>query len=93
MTPPVVVASDNAWLYDSSHNLDMEKTPGGPIEDAATVQALTPFVLNGRDAWLPVLRLYARDQSSEYVYMTSDAGRTWARPGGFPGQGGGTFFS
>ncbi len=87
VTPPVVVASDNAWLYDSSHNLDMEKTPGGPIEDAATVQALTPFVLNGRDAWLPVLRLYGpNDQSSElYVYMTSDAGRTWARRGRFPG--------
>ena len=56
VTPPVVVASDNAWLYDSSHNLDMEKTPGGPIEEAATVQALTPFVLNSRDAWLPVAR-------------------------------------
>ena len=94
MTPPVVVASDNAWLYDSSHNLDMENTPGGPIEEAATVQALTPFVLNSRDAWLPVLRLYGPDdQSSElYVYMTSDAGRRWALRGRFPGAGWGDIF-
>ena len=94
VTPPVVVASDNAWLYDSSHNLDMEKTPGGPIEEAATVQAQSPFVLNSRDAWLPVLRLYGpNDQSSEvYVFMTSDAGRTWARRGRFPGAGWGDIF-
>ena len=96
VTPPVVVASDNAWLYDSSHNLDLENTPGGPIEEAATVQALTPFVLDSRDAWLPVLRSYGPDdQSSElYVYMTSDAGRRWALRGRFPGaEVGGTFFS
>ena len=94
VTPPVVVASDNAWLYDSSHNLDMEKTAGGPIEEAATVQALTPFVLNSRDAWLPVSRSYGpNDQSSElYVYMTSDAGRTWARRGRFPWAGWGDIF-
>ncbi len=94
VTPPVVVASDNAWLYDSSHNLDVESTPGGPIEDAATVQALTPFVLNSRDAWLPVARDYGPgDQSSElYVYMTSDAGRTWARRGLFPGARWGDLF-
>ena len=94
VTPPTVVASDNAWLYDSSHNLDMESTPGGPIEDAATVQALTPFVLNSRDAWLPVARDYGPgDQSSElYVYMTSDAGRIWARRGRFPGAGWGDIF-
>ncbi len=94
VTPPFVVASDNAWLYDSSHNRDFENTPGGRIEEAATVQALTPFVLNSRDAWLPVLRLYGPgDQSSEvYVFMTSDAGRTWAPRGRFPWAGWGDPF-
>ena len=33
VTPPVVLAGDNAGIDDPSHNLDMEKTPGGPIED------------------------------------------------------------
>jgi photosystem II stability/assembly factor-like uncharacterized protein len=95
VTPPLVVASDNAWLYDSSHNRDFENTAGGRIEEAATVQALTPFVLNGRDAWLPVLRSYGQDdQSSEvYLFMTSDAGRRWALRGRFPGaEVLGTFF-
>ncbi len=94
-TSPHVVASDNAYLYDSSHNRDFQNTPSGRIEEAATVQALTPFVLNSRDAWLPVLRLYGPDdQSSEiYVYMTSDAGRRWALRGRFPGAApGGIFF-
>jgi photosystem II stability/assembly factor-like uncharacterized protein len=87
VTPQVVVASDNAWLYDSSHNRDFENTSGGRIEEAATVQALRPFALNARDAWLPVLRSYGqRDQSSEVdLFMTSDAGRRWALRGRFPG--------
>ncbi len=94
VTPPVVVASDNAWLYDWSHNRDFENTPGGRIEEAPTVQALTPFVLNSRDAWLPVLRLYGPgDQSSEiYVFTTSDFGRRWALRGRFSGAGSASLF-
>ena len=95
VTPPVVVAADKAYLYDSSHNREFENTPSGRIEEAATVQAVTPFVLNSRDAWLPVLRLYGPDdQSSDLsVYMTSDAGRRWALRGRFPGAApGGIFF-
>ncbi len=87
VTPPVVVVADKAYLYDSSHNRGFQNTPSGRIEEAATLQALTPFVLNSRDAWLPVLRSYGPgDQSSEiYLFMTSDAGRRWAQRGRFPG--------
>ncbi len=42
----------------------------------------TPFVLNSGDAWWPMD--YAYGQSYE-VFMTSDAGRTWALRGRFPG--------
>ena len=45
VTPPVVVASDNAWLDELSHNRDFRDPRAGRIEEAATVQALTPFVL------------------------------------------------
>jgi photosystem II stability/assembly factor-like uncharacterized protein len=59
------------------------------------MDALTPFVLDSRDAWWPVLREYGHfDQSSElYVYMTSHAGNRWALRGRFPEGGlGGIFF-
>ncbi len=55
---------------------------------------LTPFVLNSRDAWLPVLHTYGHlDQSSElYVYMTSDGGNRWTLRGRFPGRGSASLF-
>jgi hypothetical protein len=61
---------------------------------APEVGPLTPFVLNSRDAWLPVLRSYEHlDQSSElYVYMTSDSGEKWMLRGHFPGAGSGSLF-
>ncbi len=80
VTPPVVVAGENDWNH---------------YPHAAVMDPLTPFVLDSRDAWWPVLRSYGQgDQSSElYVYMTSDAGRRWALRGRFPhAELGGLFF-
>jgi hypothetical protein len=73
VTPPVVVAGEEAFDRDQAR--------------AAIVEPQTPFVLDSRDAWLPVMRSYGYlDQSSElYVYMTSDAGRRWALRGAVPG--------
>ena len=42
----------------------------------------TPFVLNGRDAWLPVDCGYGQPYE---VFMTSDGGQRWALRGRFPG--------
>ena len=80
VTPPVVVAGENDWNH---------------YPHTAVMDPLTPFVLDSRDAWWPVLRSYGQgDQSSElYVYMTSDAGRRWALRGRFPhAELGGLFF-
>jgi photosystem II stability/assembly factor-like uncharacterized protein len=81
VTPPAVVAGEDAFYRDQAH--------------AAIVTPLTPFVLDSRTAWLPVLRSYGHlHQASElYVYTTSDAGRRWVLHGRFPhGELGGLFF-
>jgi photosystem II stability/assembly factor-like uncharacterized protein len=68
VTPPVVLASEKAGTDN----------PDSPGPD------LTPFILNGRDAWLAVGR--SHPQSSELeLFMTSDAGRRWLLRGRFPG--------
>ena len=74
VTPPVVVAGENA----SFHNL---------------LEPQTPFVLNSRDAWLPVLHDDGYGRYKVYVFMTSDAGRRWALRGRFPGEWCAAFFS
>ena len=76
VTPPVVLAGENA----ESDNPD------------ATSPLLTPFVLNSRDAWLPVEGSSGKSSILE-VFMTSDAGRRWALDGRFPRADlGGIFF-
>ena len=69
VTPPVVLAGENA----ESDNPD------------ATSPLLTPFVLNSRDAWLPVEGSSGKSSMLD-LFMTSDAGRRWVLRGRFPGQ-------
>jgi photosystem II stability/assembly factor-like uncharacterized protein len=69
VTPPVVLAGENAGV----------DKPG-----AASPDLLTPFILNSRDAWLPVVRSHGRSSELD-VLMTSDAGRRWVLRGRFPG--------
>ena len=53
----------------------------------------TPFVLNGRDAWLPVETPSYGQSSMLEVFMTSDAGGDGCCGGGSRGQGCWTLFS
>jgi hypothetical protein len=52
----------------------------------------TPFVLNSRDAWLPVERSFGQSAKLD-VLMTSDAGRRWLLRGRFSGADLGGIFS
>ena len=77
VTPPVVLADEKAEIDNPD----------------ATSPLLTPFVLNGRDAWLPVETPSYGQSSMLEVFMTSDAGRRWVRRvGGSGGRGTGHFF-
>ena len=53
--------------------------------DASPLQ--TPFVLNSRDAWLPVETPSYGQSSMLDVFMTSDAGRRWVLRGRFSRAG------
>jgi hypothetical protein len=70
VTPPVVLAGEKAEIDNPD----------------ATSPLLTPFVLNSRDAWVPVESSYGKSSELE-VFMTSDSGRRWALRGRFPGPG------
>ena len=71
VTPPVVLAGEKAEIDNPD----------------ATSPLLTPFVLNGRDAWLPVETPSYGQSSMLEVFMTSDAGRRWVLRGRFRGAG------
>ena len=71
VTPPVVLAGEKAEIDNPD----------------ATSPLLTPFVLNGRDAWLPVETPSYGQSSMLEVFMTSDAGRRWVLRGRFPRAG------
>jgi hypothetical protein len=68
VTPPVVLAGENAEIDNPNASPDL----------------LTPFVLNSRDAWLPVARSFGPSAKLD-VFMTSNAGRRWVLRGRFPG--------
>ena len=71
VTPPVVLAGDN---------VSIDNPDAGP-------GLQTPFVLNSRDAWLPVETPSYGQSSMLEVFMTSDAGRRWVLRGRFSRAG------
>ncbi len=76
VTPSVVLAGEKAETDNPDGSPDLQM----------------PFVLNSRDAWLPVGRSYGPSANLD-VFMTSDAGRRWVLAGRFPGTDlGGIFF-
>jgi photosystem II stability/assembly factor-like uncharacterized protein len=93
VTPSVVVAAQDAFNRASRHAF-VQNHDQATMVAAPEVEPLNPFVLNSRDAWLPVLRSYGHlDQSSElYVYRTADSGKKWSLRGRFPGEGLGSLF-
>ncbi len=76
VTPPVVLAGEKAETDNPDASPDLQM----------------PYVLNSRDAWLPVARSYG-PSANLTSFMTSDAGRRWVLAGRFPGTDlGGIFF-